>query len=93
MQGKRVNLTLAESDVERLEYWAAREGKGLSTCAADIVRAVLFQREKQRKRDQAEAVTEKLPARDNKTGNLPGIPEPVLTRQQRRAMERKTKNG
>lgn len=86
MLGKRVNLTFKEIDYERLQYWAEQEGKTLSTYAADIIRAVLFQQERKRK---AAKVTEKLPARDPDTMELPGMQVPKLTRQERRELERK----
>lgn len=94
---RRINLSLAERDFERVSEIARAEGKTPSTFVADMVKAALWNasrvpiRTRRKAQDALKASGDGVGAGDPEKRPL----EPVsLSRQQRRAIERaKSKGG
>lgn len=99
MKSHRVNLTLAEGDFQRLIEAARSEGKMAAAFAADVLKAYLLRSSFVGSQEPISKAAKPLLDRsevdsgqDVFTGTLPGVPDPAgdaLSRQERRALERK----
>lgn len=93
MQSRRVNLTLAEGDYQRLVEAARSDGKLPAAFAADVLKAFLMRELFKGSLEpvQAPQVAFDRPAAPPVVLDLFDAPEPALSRQQRRAAEREKK--